>query len=184
MSTNNGGTEMGGAQRQRGWWRRNWLWFIPTLLVAVVLIGGGAAYWALYLRIFQLDVYQSAMTTIRSDKQLRQELGEPIKMVKWPPPSARIEEGEKEVRWNVEGPKGHASAHVLAKLMNGIWEITKLDVNGEPVSLAEGADANKAPPYEAPKSVSSKPESNTPAPPNEPAPQINLPIPPGAGPEK
>jgi hypothetical protein len=155
-------------------------WLLVLLLL--ILLGGGAIYWSLFTRVLHLDVVQTAMQEIRADKGLRSDLGQPIEVFGWRPPSARIESTEKDVRWNIAGPKGEAKAHVSARLMQGKWEIVQLEVtlpNGKRMSIAGSGDSDaEAPRYEAPKAGTKKTE------PNMPAPEINLPIPSGGAPEK
>jgi hypothetical protein len=166
-------------EAKRGWWSRNWLWFVPTMLLAVILLGGGAIYWALFARVHGLAVYQTAMQTIAADRELQQKLGQPIEAVSWPPrsaaPSARIEDREIDVRWAVQGPKARGEAHLQAKLLAGQWELVILEVDGKRVALP---DEGGAAPFDASKSQAKEPESKGPAP------EINLPIPPGDGPGK
>ena len=177
--------EFAREQAERGWYRRNWRWFVPTALLTVIVVGGAALYWALFLRVYGLEVCQSAMRTIRADKQLQEALGQPIQTVKWPSrsaaPSARIEESEADVLWSIEGPKGRAKAHVFARRMLGKWETVTLDVvlpNGKKVLLNEAGDSEaQAPPFTAPKAEPNKPETNAPPP------EINL-APPADAPGK
>ena len=170
-------------KRQRGWWSQNWLWFLPMLLLAIVLLGGGGIYWSLFTRVFQLDVCQSGMQAIQASSEVQRALGQPVTLVRWGfPPSARLEAGERDVRWDVEGPQGRAKAHVHARQMQGQWAIDLLEVtlgNGQRLSLAAGDDnVGEAPPFGA-----AKPESKTP-PTKAPAPEINLPVPPANEPGK
>jgi hypothetical protein len=177
--------EFAREQQQRGWWRRNWLWFVPTLLVVLVLLGGGGAYWALFTRVYQLDVYQSAMQKVASDGAVRRVLGSPVTTATWPPPSARVEAGETDVRWPIEGPDGRAKAHVLAKLMQGKWETIQLEVilADEKRLLITSDDESEAdaPTFVAPPKT--KPQTQDAAP-NMPAPEINLAPPTDDGPPK
>jgi len=169
--------EFAREQRERGWFRRNWRWFVPTMVLTVLVVGGAALYWALFIRIYSLEVCQSAMQTICADKELQEALGQPIETVKWPSrsaaPSARIEESEADVLWSIEGPKGRAKVHAFARRMMGKWETTVLDVtlpNGKKVLLNE-VGGNEAAPFTAPKAEPNKPEANAPPP------EINLPAP-------
>ena len=173
-----------------GW--RNWGWlalltpqfiYFSAVLVLILLIGGGGIYWSLFHRVYGLDVYQTAMHDIQGDKGLRQQLGEPIQaVVGWRPPNARIEATEKDVLWDIAGPKGSAKAHVFARLMQGKWEVVQLEVvlaNGKRMHIAGEGDAEaEAPPFMVPKAEPKKSEANAPAP------EINLPIPPNDGPAK
>ena len=170
---------------QRGWWSQNWPWFLPTLLLAIIVLGGSAIYWALFTRVYNLAACRAAMQVIGADKQVQEALGEPIQTVKWPSkktlPSARIEEQETDVLWQIEGPKGSAEVHVLARLMTGKWEIVALDVklaDGRKLQpqLAAGGEAEA--PVFAPKTEEKKSESKAPPP------EINLPVPPANEPGK
>ena len=123
---------------------------LVLLLLTVVLAGG--AYWLLIGRIHHLDVYRTAMETIRADKELQQELGEPMHSVKWPlraaVPSARIEDREIDIRWAIQGPRARGDAHVHAKRMLGKWEtdILEVKVNGKILSprMAGDSEAERA----------------------------------------
>ena len=72
--------EFAQQQKQRGWWLRNWLWFVPTLLLTMVVLGGAVLYWSLFIRVYNLDVCKSAMRTIQADKDLENSLGRPIQL--------------------------------------------------------------------------------------------------------
>ena len=170
--------------KPRGWWSRNWLWFVFTLLLAVIVLGAGAIYWWLYIRAYRLEACQSVMCIIQTDKELQDLLGQPIRPVYWPSretvPNARIEESEIDVLWNIEGPKGRAKAHALSKLRQGKWQTIVMEVvlpSGRKVLLTEaGGGAGDAPPFKRPESPTTEPEAEGPAP------EINLPIPPNGGP--
>jgi hypothetical protein len=155
-------------------------WMLAVLLV--IVLGGGAIYWSMFTRVYRLDVVQTAMQEIRADKGLLGELGQPIEPFGWRPPNARIEETEKDIRWNIAGPKGQAKAHVSARLMQGKWEIIQLEIvlaNGKKMSIADsGPSEADAPRFDAPKTETKKAE------PNAPPPEINLPIPSDGAPGK
>jgi hypothetical protein len=172
--------EFARQQRERGWWKRNWRWFLPVLLLALIAIGAGAIYWSLFIRIYNLKECQSAMQAIAADKELQNLLGQPIKPVYRPSrefvPSAQIEDRRIDIRWNIAGPKGGAKAHTLAELRMGEWQTIIREVtlpDGKKISLTEtgGGDA-EAPAFNAPKAATQKPESNAPAP------EINMSTPP------
>ena len=190
MSTNNPNSdalekdsqEPSQPQQKCGCCLRKWRCIVLVLL-AMILLGGGAIYWSLYLRAYRLEVCQSVMRTIQMDKELQNSLGQPIRPVYWPSretvPNARIEESEIDVRWTIEGPKGRAETHALAKLRQGKWETIVMEVklpSGKKVLLAEAGGADEAPAFDGPKPETKKPETNAPAP------EINLPIPPDDGP--
>jgi hypothetical protein len=177
--------EFARQQRERGWFRRNWLWFVPTVLLVVIVVGAGAAYWAMFFRVYGLEVCQSAMRTIEANEEVCKSLGQPIRTAKSPTrgcvPSARIEEGEIDIIWTIVGPNGQAKAHLFARRIMGKWATTVLDVtlpNGKKVLLNDVNDTEaEAPAFSGPKPETKQPETNAPPP------EINL-APPADAPGK
>jgi hypothetical protein len=162
--------------KQRGWWSRNWLWFVPTLLLGCVIVCCGCLGGGVYLayRSFPFEVFTMAMEKIDADEALRQELGQPIAPVMTRAMSFRKETREADIRWEIEGPKGRAKAHVTARKEGDRWDLIVLEVtlaSGKKISIAqEGGDV--APPFKG-APAETKPEDNSPPP------EINLPAPPG-----
>lgn len=172
-----------GQPKRRGWWSRNWLWFVPTVLLAMVLLccgcPAGIALWFLG-HIFEVPPLQEAMQKIQSNEAVTQELGQPITPVYVPPPSFQGSDREIEWRWFIRGPKGQATAHIKTRPTGGRFETVVLEVsfaNGKKISIAEEG-GNEAPKFVLPKAEDKKSESNAPAP------EINLPTFPDDGPGK
>jgi hypothetical protein len=180
--------------KPRGWFRRNWKWAVPLGLLVVVVVGAGVGYWAMFLRVYNLDVCRSAMQAIESDPSVREALGEPIRSVKRPSqasmPSAQVYEKEIDIRWNIEGPKGSAKAHVHANLsQQGKWEtkvleVTLADGKRRPIR-APGDSADDAPPF-VPAGQGANPGAQTPGPKSPETKgsdlNIDMPIPPADAP--
>jgi hypothetical protein len=168
------------AERPRpGWWRHNGRRLLVVLLLLVVIVAAGG-YWMLIGRIRHLDAYQKAMQTIQSDKDVQAALGQPIKAANWPPPSARLEDRERDIRWDIEGPKGRAGSHVFSKLMEGKWETIVLEVtlpDGKKLPLNEPGDDNVAKPFDGGGKADNKPDNKKPDD-KGPAPDINMGLPP------
>lgn len=149
--------------------------WILTILLLVILAGGAGAYWALFARIYALDVYKSAMQKIVADKHVQEALGQPVETIRWSLPSARIESGEIEIRWNVKGPKAAGKAHVHAKLMMDKWQTPILEVllpGGKKIAVQDAGDGEAeapvfqggAPKFDGSKSEAKKPDNNAPPP--------------------
>ncbi len=165
-------------KRRRGWLRRNWLWFLPTLLLALIVLAAAVGYWWLFVRVYRLDVCRAAMQTIQNSKELQEKLGLPIGVVWWPSqsaaPNAQIEDRDIDVRWSIEGPKGRAKAHAHAWMTReDKWELKSVTVDGKEVPLPN--TGSEAPPFQSPKPAGKTPESKAP-------PDINLPVPPADAP--
>jgi len=89
--------------------------------------------------------------------------------------SFRKEAREADIRWEIEGPKGRAKAHVAARKEGDRWDLVVLEVtlaDGKKISIAQEGGSNDAPKFES-KPAETKPEDNSPPP------DINLPAPPG-----
>jgi len=177
-------------QKRRGWFRRNWRWFVPALLLTIVVVGGGALYWALFIRVYNLEVCQSAMRTIGADKGMQESLGQPIKNVLWPSqesmPSFRIEKEEIDIRWSIVGSKGQvARAHLFAKRRQGKWDTVVLEVTptgGKKVSVREAGDTEgDAPIFQGANPKPPKPQGKKPETKSADI-NIDLPIPSGEAP--
>jgi len=170
LDPNAGGFE---PPKRRGWWSRNWIWFVPTMFLVMVIFCCGCPLgilFAFYGAIFNSEPFLGAMQKVQADPAVRQELGQPIEMVYWPPPNARIEikddRGEADMHWEIEGPKGRARAHVTARMIDGQWGIVVLEVrlaNGKKLLLS-GEGGNEAPPFENLAPPAAQPEQKAPAP--------------------
>jgi hypothetical protein len=178
--------------KKRGWFRRNWRWFVPALLLTIVVVGGGALYWNFYIRVYNLEVCQAAMKTIAADKGMQDSLGQPMAPAKWPSrevmPNARVEESEIDIRWTIEGPKAKALAHLLAKRRQGKWQTVMLEVTpagGKKVAIQEvGTGEDEAPPSPFGNGSPEPPKPQDKKPATKPADMnIDMPIPPGDAPE-
>jgi hypothetical protein len=168
--------------RNRTWFGRNRLWFIPLLILFVFAVGGAGAYWSLFLRITRSAACRTAMQAIREDKGMQAALGEPIHTVKWPSRATAPSESEDGIYWSIYGPKGVARAHAKTREAAGETQIVSLDVklpDGKKV-LLDVAGENDAPPadFSNHKAPTNRPEANAPPP------EINLPVPPSDEPGK
>jgi hypothetical protein len=173
------------AIRKRHWFRR-----VLLVLLAIVVLGAGGGYWFLIGRVHGLDVYRTAMEAIQNDKDLQGDLGAPIVATPWwPLPSARIEERETQLDWVIEGPKGQAKVHLLARPIGGKPpEIVVLEVTmpgKKKVSLAESIHGNddapllpQFPPQQPAPPATGKPKQELPPAGTD----IQMPVPPDAPP--
>ena len=104
---------------RRGWWSRNWRWFVPTALLCSALLCGGCCigiFGAVFGVLKSSEPYQMALERVQKDPQLIQHLGEPIEEVGWfPSGEITVQNGRGDARFDFEvaGPKG--KAHVRAE---------------------------------------------------------------------
>jgi len=124
---------------QKGWFGRNWKWFIPTgclsmFLIAVVCIGA-VVYFALG-SIKSSYVYQEALNKAKSNPAVISQLGEPIEAGWRISGTINVngESGNAEVKIPVSGPKKSGAIHAAAIKKLGKWDFSALEVEieGEP----------------------------------------------------
>jgi hypothetical protein len=124
-------------QPRRGWWSRNWRWFVPTTLLALGLLCGGCCLGivgALFGVLKFTEPYQMVLKRVQNDPQVIRHLGEPIAEAGWFPSGERnVRNGGGDARldFNVAGPKGKAHVHAEARRIAGRWVLTRLEVTPE-----------------------------------------------------
>ena len=124
---------------QKGWFGRNWKWFIPTgclsmFLIAVVCIGA-VVYFALG-SIKSSYVYQEALNKAKSNPAVVSQLGEPIEAGWRISGTINVngESGNAEVKIPVSGPKKSGAIHATAIKKLGQWDFSALEVEIEGVT--------------------------------------------------
>jgi hypothetical protein len=150
----------------RGWFARNWKWFLPVLLLLVIVVGGGGFVCWQYQKVFGNEAYQQAMSKILENKEIKASLGEPIKTLYLnPAPSIRQESNETNILWTIVGSsQKQAKVHIFQRLMGGKWETIIAEValpEGKKVSLIDEEDGNVAKPFSPPAASDAK--ANPPA---------------------
>jgi hypothetical protein len=157
------------ATRPRGWWSRNWKWFVPAVILAAIVVGGFCAYRAVF-GLRSSEAYQLALKKVQTDASVTGALGEPICEAYWPLPSAQndTERGESLLLFQVAGPKGKASVSVRACRIDEKWGLRQVEVTpegGKRMLLELGAESGleAAKPFEAaPTTTETKPEGPPP----------------------
>jgi hypothetical protein len=179
MSTENSEATVSDAQtqssaappRRRGWWSRNWLWFVPTLLLTILILSCGTLgiiYWFVVGPLHS-EPYPTAMQLVQKDPRVTARLGAPIRDVRWIPSGERTIEGDGGKAWldfDVAGPKAQAHVHFQARRIAGKWGFSQLEVtfgdNKERINIATDAGEGAAPLYEQPKTEGKEPGKTAP----------------------
>jgi hypothetical protein len=145
--------------------RRNRLWFVPLVLLVMILAAGGAAYGLLFGRKLMSPPYKMSLEALQNDPQVAERLGEPIRGTTWCPTGLLYVDdgtGSAGLFYAVSGPKGSADVQVEAQLVAGKWGLTTLSVtydDGEKISIdvsTSGSDEDgvddggEAPPWNPP----------------------------------
>lgn len=149
---------------RRGWWRRNWLWVVPSGCLVAVLLAAGLCAGIIFGAMGMLkssEPYQMALEQVRQNPKVIEALGEPIQESGWfPAGNLKVENdrGEAQFDFDVAGPKGKAHVRSQARLIDGKWGLTTLEVTGPDgkrlpleTGAAEAAGMEEAPRWTPPK---------------------------------
>lgn len=100
---------------------------ILTLLGALAAV---AIVLVVFAAIRSTDLYEDAMAKVMKDPRVSAALGEPIKERWWLTGQVNVDDdmGEADIRIPIKGPKGAATVYVVAKLLGGRWEYSRLIV--------------------------------------------------------
>ena len=137
-------------QKPRGWWSRNWKWFVPTVLLGMILMCGGclagiAAIFVSSLR--HIEPYVTTMAKIDANKEAQEAFGQPVKDDSWFP-VLTPDGNNMDIRWDLSGPKGKGKSHVKSRMSNGKFEIVVIEVilpDGKKLVLHDEGGENEAP---------------------------------------
>ncbi len=189
------------APVRRGWFRRNWLWFLPSMVVLMALVCAGVCagiFTTVFYALKSTEPYQTALAAVQKNPQVIERLGQPVEEVRWPPPSGSVHVqnggGSANLVFNVKGPKGEAQVRTEARRTRGQWETHVLEVtfaDEKRITIEVGGGGEEAPPFspqgggQAPKfAPKSGEKSPPPKPPASPTPEIHLDLPDLGPPEK
>jgi hypothetical protein len=122
--------------RQKGWFGRNWKWFIPTGCLSIVVIvaaGIGAVVYFAFAAIKSSDIYQESLNKVKSNAAVVQELGEPIEAGWQISGNINVSgnSGNADVKIPVSGPKKAGAIYATAIKKQGKWDFSVLEVEIE-----------------------------------------------------
>ena len=132
------------TMEKKGWFGRNWKWFVPvvgcgTILVCVGCVGIIVV--TVFGAIKSSDVYEEAFIRVQENSAAQQALGEPIKDGFLVSGSIEItgSTGSADFTIPVSGPKASGTVYVVARRSAGVWEYTTLELelseSGERIDL-------------------------------------------------
>lgn len=134
-------------QPPRGWWSRNWKWFVPVGCLTLILMFVGAIA-LLVMGVFSMlksnDAYKQGLAAAQNHPALVAELGSPIDATGWPSGSVNVtnNSGKAEFTVGISGPKGDATLYIEGRRRAGQWVVTSLiaeiDGSGKRLDLLAG----------------------------------------------
>jgi hypothetical protein len=137
----------------RGWFRRNWKWFIPSMLLTVVLLGAIALFGYFQIRSYGYranPAYQAALAAVQESPRAQERLGQPIVDSDWFP-QGLIDTGDGTLgealfNFTVSGPKASAEVATQGRMVDGQWGITRLELllpNDDRLNLTAEVEAKQ-----------------------------------------
>jgi hypothetical protein len=127
-------------QAKKGWWGRNWKWFVPVgCLGLIVMVVGGIA--LLVVAIFgavsglikSSYPYSEGLARVQASAEVRQVLGSPVEAGFFLSGSINVSgsSGHADIAIPISGPKGSGWLYAVADKSAGKWTFTRLEVEIE-----------------------------------------------------
>ena len=118
---------------KKGWWGRNWKWFVPSGCLIMVLLCGGGFYGIFSFGLKMIkgsEPYVATMEAVRDSDLVIDAIGEPIEESGIP--QAQVVDSGNTGSFTgtipISGPKADAIIRVAAQKMTGKWEFLQLEV--------------------------------------------------------
>lgn len=134
-------------QVNKSWFRRNWLWFVPSIgcltIIIVFILGIGALLVGVTSMLSDSTPSMYALERASKNEYVLQVLGEPIEQKGMTTGSINFSNGDgnADLRIPIRGPKGNAVLRVVAEKTDDEWTYEKLYViiknTNEKINLLE-----------------------------------------------
>ena len=130
--------------KPRGWWTRNWMWFVPTgclsLIVLFALFVAGMVV-IVFGALKSTDVYKTAVARAKANMEVRAALGDDVHPGIFLSGNTNVSggSGQADLSIPISGSKGKGTIYVVATKSAGEWNYSKLVVKtegGETIDLA------------------------------------------------
>jgi hypothetical protein len=121
------------ASARKGWFERNWKWFVPLAVVTFLAFIAAFALLIVHLVlgcIKDMDVYKEAMNRAQSHPAVVERLGTPVEDGYFVMGNVNMSgsSGEADLSIPIRGPKGKATLYVEATRSRGVWNYDVLEV--------------------------------------------------------
>jgi hypothetical protein len=131
---------------RKGWWGRNWKWFVPSGCLTILLLAAALGF-ALLGIVFgamkSSDAYKAALTQTKADPRVGSALGSPITdgFFVWGKTNVSGTSGQADMTVPISGPKGKGTIYFVATKFASQWTFSKLMVEvantGQRIDLIE-----------------------------------------------
>lgn len=127
-----------------GWWKRNWIWAVPSICVTLV-VGGIGLIVGIFALVFGVlkstEVYETALYEARTNPAVIAELGNQIEdgLMFTGNMEVNPTTGYADIVIPISGQMGSGSLYLQAEKTNGTWEYYTMEVviaeTGESIDL-------------------------------------------------
>ena len=122
--------------RQKGWFLRNWIWFVPTgclTLLVLVLAFIAAIVGIVESSLKSSDAYGLAVARAQSDPRVVEAIGQPIQPGFFISGSINVsgDSGDADITIPISGPKGKGKIYATATKIAGQWHFATLQVEAQ-----------------------------------------------------
>ncbi|MEQ6124299.1 cytochrome c oxidase assembly factor Coa1 family protein [Pseudotenacibaculum sp. MALMAid0570] len=134
-------------QQQKSWFKRNWLWFVPTVgcgtLIILFFLGIGALIFGVTGMMSDATPTKYAIEKASNHQIVINQLGTPIEQKGLISGEINFSNNDGSANLNipVKGPNGKAIIYVVAEKVDGEWYYEKLLIRiketGEKINLLE-----------------------------------------------
>jgi cytochrome oxidase complex assembly protein 1 len=121
---------------RKGWWSRNWKWFVPVgclgVIVAIVVVIAIIAT-LIFGAIKSNDVYKTALEKASTNRTVISELGQPVEGGWLVSGSISVSgsTGDADLAIPISGPKKSGTIYAVAQKSAGEWKFSRLEVEVE-----------------------------------------------------
>lgn len=147
---------------RRGWWKRNWRWFVPAFFLGLLVLLGVCAvivWWIVFGALKSSEPYKMALEQVKNDPQVIARLGQPVEDDAWFPSgyvNIEGERGQTQLNFEVAGPNGRARVAIRGNCMEGKWALVELVVTLKDntrlvLDPVADKDLQEAPPWKPPQ---------------------------------
>jgi len=118
---------------RKGWWGRNWKWFVPSGCLTMLLLVAGFVFFIMTIVFGAMkssDAYKEALSKTKADPRVVSALGSPITDGWFVSGQTNVSgtSGHTDMTVPVSGPKGKGTIYFVATKFAGQWTFSKLMV--------------------------------------------------------
>ncbi len=138
---------MESQETKKSWFRRNWMWVVPTggclTIIILFIVFLGSVIFGVSTLITESSPYQDALDKVNKNEQVISILGEPIETSGIPQGQISLNNGDGTVNLSIpiEGPNGEATLHIEGEKRDATWDYQDIHViiddSGQEINLLE-----------------------------------------------